>query len=508
MTPSQLGTIVSLNYHEITKDARVLKQARALKNAGYDVHILCDWPEDTSQHDNIDGIKITRFRCFSPDGVTSRFFDELFFLDKSRDEIAKRYLPYASACEYISQIGSFLEGKFGPNVITRISSKHYKEKRGAERVRRLLDYLYLNVRMQFLIAPVQSTEGSDKSLSFRRKVLSYRKHYRRYRQNLFQAQSIVFAANLPEISEPHRVSAIHAHDIYCLPAGVLLSQKLGVPLIYDAHEYEPARATNMDPNGSDLPELIENDCFPYINRLITVSDGIGELYAKRYQGPQPTIIMNAPEIDINSFKENDLAKVGLPTLREKVGLDDDVPLIVFTGGIQRAHRGLDKVLEAMTYIPKAHLVSLGQRFSRNDNWFLTIARKFGVQNRVHLLPPVDARDVPAAISSATVSVIPIQDASLSYRYCLPNKLFEAAFAGIPICASNLPEMKLFIDSIGIGRTMDQTDPKDIAATLQHVIDNRNDYKITPAAKARLTEYYSWQRQAQNLCDLYRQLLST
>ncbi|MCC5960521.1 MAG: glycosyltransferase family 4 protein [Rhodobacteraceae bacterium] len=513
MTQRQMNKIISLTYHEITEDPRVLKQARVLRKAGYDVSVFCDWPDELPQHDEIDGIQITRFRCFSPDGVSTDFFDDLTFLDQSRGELAKRYLPYAQSCEYIKQVDRFLEGLLGPDAMRRSHSTYFKEKSGWERKRRLFEYLWLNVRLQFIRIPIppsaiMSTEQNfvKRSRRLQERDRYYKTEHRRYRQQLFQAESLVFASNFPDIELEDKIAAVHAHDIYCLPTGVMLAQKLGVPLVYDAHEYEPARASKMDPYGSNLPELIENDCFPYITHLITVSEGIGDLYAKRFQGPRPTIVMNAPEVDISDLSSGIMFREGLQTVREKAGLSENVPLVVFTGGIQRTQRGMDKVLEALLYLPEAHLVALGPRKARNDEWLLNVAREVGVENRVHLLPPVDARDVPAVISTATVSVVPIQDASLSYRYCLPNKLFEAAFAQIPICVSDLPEMRRFIEATGIGRTMDQTDPKDIAAALKDVIENHSCYSMSQEAKERLASEYSWHRQAEKLCHLYSKML--
>lgn len=508
MASDRKGKIISLTYHEITQDPRVLKEARVLQQSGFDVHVFCDWPQDLPEFDDIDGVQITRFRCYHHGAVTTAALDEMSFLDRSLDDVTKRYVPYAIACERLEECRPFLEGKFGPEVIRRAQSTYFKEYTGSARARRMLEYLYLSLRLQFVRVPAPSTSGeSDGQLDAKSRRVDL-KTFRTLRRKLFQADSVVYSSNLPVIPSRDDIVAVHAHDIYCLPAGVVLSQKLGVPLVYDAHEYEPARATKIDPTAKELPVLIEDDCFPHITRMITVSDGIAELYNKRFAGPAPTIIMNAPEI------KADLAEVAVPlpdnfkTVRERAGVGEDVPLIVFTGHVQGPHRGVDKVLEAMTFIPDAHFVSLGARNTRDDEWLLRIAKRLGVKDRVSLLPPVDAREVPMVISSATVSVAAIQDTSLSYHYCLPNKLFEAAFAGLPICVSDLPEMKRFVETLGVGKAMDQTDPKAIAAALQDVFENRDRYLMGPEAQKKLAEIYSWHAQSAKLLALYDSMLKS
>lgn len=503
------GQIISLTYHEISKDPRVLKQARALQSAGYDVHVFCDWPNELPQHESIDGVRITRFQWNSPQKVTTAFFHDQDYFVHARDELAKRFLPFAEACECLWPVLPYLEQRLGPNLLRRSRASYYKEKTGHERRRRMFEYLYLILRLKLIRVPMALSSGGggvkEKAVT-RRTLRDCPSAYRLLRRSLFQAEALVFAANFPDLDPEEKVAAVHAHDIYCLPAGVMLARNLGVPLVYDAHEYEPARATKMDTGCPELPELIENDCFPFVNRLITVSDGIGDLYAERYQGPRPTIVMNAPEVDVGALRNGAPVRPGLKAVREQVGLAPDVPLVVYTGGTQREKRGVDKVLEALTYLPGVHFAVLGPRHENDDRWLMRLANSLGVANRVTLLPPVDARDVPAAISSADVSFCLFQDVSLNHRLAMPNKLFEAAFGRIPIVVSNLPEMRRFVERLGIGLAADQEDPRAIAAAFKIIFEKKSDYKMTSESKKVLADIYSWEAQTRKLLSLYQEMI--
>lgn len=505
--PAKAGRIVSLTYHEITADARVLKEARALKAAGYDVHILCDRPDGFPEQDEIDGILITRFRCFGMQGVATAAFHEMSFLRQSKETVAGRYLPYAKACENMGEFRTWLEDRFGRDAFERMQSSYYKMHRGRRRMARQLSYLWLKLLLRLGAIGLPPGSSFAKTRSLHRKLRHALRDLKAYKHELYQAQSVVYWSNCRALGPDEAVLAVHAHDIYCLPAGVMLARRYGVPLVYDAHEYEPARPTKMSASASQLPEYIENDCFPHVARMITVSESIGELYAGRYDGPRPVIVMNAPEIEPGETKGGVHVRAGLKTVREQMELPGDVPLVVFTGGIQRSHRGMDKVLEALVHMPGVFLANLGPRHSANDEWFMDIARKLGVDARVRLLPPVDARDVPAAISTADVAVCPLQDVSLNHRFAMPNKLFEAAFAQVPICVSDLPEMRSFVETLGTGRAMDQTDPERIAEALLDVIEHRENYRLTPQMLQKLDELYSWPVQAEKLVALYAELLS-
>jgi glycosyltransferase involved in cell wall biosynthesis len=107
------------------------------------------------------------------------------------------------------------------------------------------------------------------------------------------------------------------------------------------------------------------------------------------------------------------------------------------------------------------------------------------------------------IVTADIGVIPIQDVCLSYRYCLPNKLFEMTFAGIPVCVSNLPEMRAFVESEGTGVIMDEKDPRDIARAMREAYRGQEALRATGERLDRLKAHYSWATQVERLLPVYR-----
>jgi len=92
--------------------------------------------------------------------------------------------------------------------------------------------------------------------------------------------------------------------------------------------------------------------------------------------------------------------------------------------------------------------------------------------------------------------------SLSYLHSMPNKLFEATFAGIPVCVPDRPDQKEFVDLVGHGIAADQTDPLAIAAALRELVENPESFRLTDRAKQLLDREYSWQAQVKTLLALY------
>ncbi|WP_299987524.1 glycosyltransferase family 4 protein [uncultured Ruegeria sp.] len=487
-------TVFCLTYHEITADARVLKEARAVRSAGHNVHIFCDWPGGLPQEDSIDGIRVTRFNWQSSDHITDETLNRFFFVDRISNEIGQRVTPYIEAAIQLNAAKSKFRAFLTEEEMQILDPMYYKHCIGRERRVRKFAHKQLlwKTKLKYGFGEIRRDLNSfgSKSREVREKFF-----------NLYQLNSLIFAENICSLDFDETPDVIHAHDIYCLPAGVALAKQFQATLVYDAHEYEPARATKNPLDGSNFAEELEDDCLPHVDHMITVSSSIAELYAERFKG-QPTLILNAPEIDLDYMVRRKSEALDQLSIRDRANVADDTPLVIFTGGIQMGHRGLDKVLQALAHLPDVKLATMGPRHQRNDKWFMSEARKIGVSDRITLLPPVEAPDVPIAISTADLAICPFQDVSLNHRYAMPNKLFEAAFAGLPMCVSDLPEMRRFVETLGFGRAMDETDPVGIAEAIRDVLDHPENYMMTDQNKQTLWEIYSWSAQAKRLSALY------
>lgn len=494
-------TVFCLTYHEITADARVLKEARALHSAGHKVHIFCDWPGGLPQEDCIDGIRVTRFNWQSSEHIREDTLTRFFFVDRVSSEVERRVVPYVEKAAQLNALKSWLRESITDEETQMLDPMYYKSYSKSDNARERRKRKFAHKRLLWktnFIHGFGKTSRNLKSLG-----LKNRETREKFRE-LYQLNSFVFAENICNLNFDETPDVIHAHDIYCLPAGVLLAKQFQAKLVYDAHEYEPERATKNPSDGSNFAEQLEDDCLQYVDRMITVSPTFAEFYTKRFKS-QPTLILNAPEINVDFIEERRNQALDQLSIRAQAEVAEDTPLVIFTGGIQMAHRGMDKVLQALTHLPGVHLATMGPRHKRNDKWFMKEAWKFGVSDRITMLPPVAAPDVPVAISTANLAICPFQDVSLNHRHAMPNKLFEAAFAGLPICVSDLPEMRQFAETLGFGRAMDQTDPESIAEAIRDVLDHPENYTMTAENKKKLWEAYSWPAQAKKLAVLYDEI---
>ena len=79
-------------------------------------------------------------------------------------------------------------------------------------------------------------------------------------------------------------------------------------------------------------------------------------------------------------------------------------------------------------------------------------------NNVFFAGWVDQSRLLGYTRHASCGVIPIQPETLHLRYCTPNKLYEFLEARLPICASDMPELRRFVEASGIGAVYDLSRP--------------------------------------------------
>ena len=289
---------------------------------------------------------------------------------------------------------------------------------------------------------------------------------------------------------------IHAHDLITLPAAVETARGLGARVIYDAHELEQHRS-NPGPLWARLwTRHHEHKYAPLADRVVTVSDSIANHLEAELNVQRPLVVFNSPTVMSD--------KPGHRDVRGDLSLPDNAPLVIYVGKLT-TNRGLEMVVEALARADEIHFVCVGPRVPIVEQSVRDLAQTLNVQGRLHILDPVPPDSIVPYIRTADLSVIPTQDASLSYRYSMPNKLFESVFAGLPVVVSDLPDMRRFVERTGTGIVMKQADPKDIARALREAYARRADFALSPERMCKIVGDYGWDTQGQKLIALYDSL---
>ena len=102
-------------------------------------------------------------------------------------------------------------------------------------------------------------------------------------------------------------------------------------------------------------------------------------------------------------------------------------------------------------------------------------------------------------SSADFGFSLIENVSLSDYLCLPNKLFEYAFAGTPVLASNFPEIKKIVDKYKLGYVC-KLNEKSIMKEVKKIQNENKTFEQTNL------DDISWAEQERKIINCYSKLI--
>ena len=285
------------------------------------------------------------------------------------------------------------------------------------------------------------------------------------------------------------VGVLHAHSIAALPVGVLAKWLTGAPLVYDAHEFETER-TGMAGLRKKLACKVERFCVRYADKVMVVSESIAQGYEALY-GEKPALVLNAPRKQTVQAQDK---------FRESLGIRPNQIIFLYQGALSQG-RGLDALLKVFAARPddKGVLVCMGY-----GSLEATVKGAAAASPHIFYHDAVSPNVLLEYTASADVGICYIQDSSLSYRYCMPNKLFEYIMAGLPVMISDLPEMKRVVDAHRIGVTVKGDSTQDFARAVEVLLSSDLASYANGTANARDT--YNWEAQEAVLLELYRDLL--
>lgn len=323
--------------------------------------------------------------------------------------------------------------------------------------------------------------GRKATMWFGRRAVPYRRY------GLFRE---VFGAHVAAI----RPDIIHAHDLITLPTAIAAGESCNARVVYDAHELEVHRNPPLPPWQRMLVRHTERAFAPRCAAVITVGDLVREELAKEIRRSDITVIYNSP-IEAPSPR----------TIRQDLRLAADEKLIVYVGKVTLG-RGVGDVVRQLAALPGVHFAAVGPSDPPTLRRLRSDAERTGVGARFHLLPPVPFDQVVSYISGADVGIIPIEPVTLSYRYSMPNKLFELMFANVPIVSNDLDDIRAVITRFGNGRICNFETGWDVAAQIGIVLADKPCYLLDEARMHAARQQYGWPEQKRKLLQLYERIL--
>ncbi len=299
---------------------------------------------------------------------------------------------------------------------------------------------------------------------------------------------ILFVLNIVK-SKPN---IIHAHDVNMLPAAWLSMLLSRAKLIYDAHE------VSVDREGyagfRKFIWCIEKFILNYTSGIITTTNTRAKFFARAYKIQRPVVLQNRPKY-LPYQKSN--------IIREKLKLQHQWPIIVYQGGLQQG-RGLEMLISITPKINNAYFVFIGN--GRIKFTLQELVRELNVGDRVYFINTLSLTELPKYTAAADLGIQPILNTCFNHFSTDSNKLFEYIMAGLPVIASNLPEIRKIINSYEVGIVFKEGDSLELIKTIQLLFKDPKLMSKLQKNSIKSAKKLSWESQEPTLLKLYSSLI--
>ena len=294
------------------------------------------------------------------------------------------------------------------------------------------------------------------------------------------------------------VDVLHANYWLSGVAGHRIKHRLDVPLVTTFHtlarvkaetgDHEPDRRAQAEAEVIACSDAVTASCVAERNWLVRL-----------YDTPPERISYVVPGV------EHALFSPGVQSAaRDAVGLEHDVPTVLFVGRIQPL-KGVSVATQALGLMKNkdARLVIVGGPSGREGDEELALVKqaidKYGLQDRVQFEKPVPHHKLSSWYRAADICIVPSRSESFGLV------ALEASACGTPVVASSVGGLRTLVDHGKTGFLVSGRDPAVFATYMDQIFA-----KPLLAAELAMTSFeraleYRWSNTAQELSELYAQL---
>jgi len=250
------------------------------------------------------------------------------------------------------------------------------------------------------------------------------------------------------------------------------------PVIFDAHEI-----------FSELPEihrksyikktwkLLEKSLVPGCSLNFTVSPGLVKFY-KETCNSNFILLRNLP-------LKTDNPKT--PILNTKK------PKILYQGALNIG-RGIAETIRAMKYLPDYEFIIVGNGDCTTE--LKNLARELELEAQVKFIGAIPFEQLQEYQEEVLTGICLLHEMGLNYYHSLPNRIFDYMQAGIPVIASNFPDMAEIVKRNNTGLIIDTLEPPEIALYIREACENEELRKTWQRTIPEAARKYTWENESE------------
>jgi len=259
-----------------------------------------------------------------------------------------------------------------------------------------------------------------------------------------------------------------AEDVFVLPFAAFLKKLRNFKLVYDSRELYPflAGLRNKTKNQALVAKVEAK--FIRTAEVVLVTGVLDAEFLRDYYALQNIVVQR------NLPRKTGISPVDL---RKKFGISKEEKILVYQGVLQEG-RGIELIIKALKHLSKIRFVIFGEGVAKGK--FERLARENNAEGKIVFAGSIPYDELLNYTAGADLGVALIENVSKSYYYALPNKLFEYIAAGVPVVASDLPQMKQVIEKYRVGEIVKDTNEISLAKAFEELLADEtrlDEYKV-------------------------------
>lgn len=259
-------------------------------------------------------------------------------------------------------------------------------------------------------------------------------------------------------------------------------KSLGVPLIFEAHEFFSQTAVEEGAPAAKVAalEAVEREVLLGADRVVAISRPLGKAL-ENYGVPGPVAV--APSgVDEQFF--------------EVSGSNRQYDLAAYAGGLG-PWKGVDLLLQAAAQVPDLRLEVLGGRENGSDWMRLSeLAARLNLKGRLVMRPRAGQNSVRGLLSRAGIAVWPgTARQRIAAEFTSPLKLFEYLAAGCAVIGPEVPAAQSVLTDGQNGLLFKPDNAESLADALRHLLSRPDIAQALAQAGRELAREYTWQARA-------------
>ncbi|MFI1772643.1 glycosyltransferase [Thalassobellus citreus] len=280
----------------------------------------------------------------------------------------------------------------------------------------------------------------------------------------------------------------------------IISKLTGAKLVYSANELEGDRKRvgneKLNRKLNNVVIRIERGILKSAKSVIAADVERAKLMEKWYKLSKVEVIRNVPLLE-------EIPRSNL--IREKFQIPKQQKILLYQGLINYG-RGIEVAIEACSKAKSKNfcLVLLGFITPAYKKELIDLAKKINFK-RLYIIPAVPWRELLFWTKSADVSIVLIENVSISFYLAAPNKIYESIMVGVPYIASDFPEINHVHDISKSGILVNPENIVEISKAIDRLIEDLPFYNecIENALQAR--NVFNWGKEKKKLLDIMEEL---